>query len=250
MHTSSNYHTPIPSYPIKLDMFIEEFFDDGNAFAGEEGTEDGANADAVESVEDGEGQDDRGWQAAEVEGGLDHLVFFSCDLGEIAGESIRWDDGQHAVVGQADTEADQDESCDEIQAVHRQGIRQRLKPCVVDVDHFTESQSDYERKEVAGTERFLQHHQCDDQQGLKNVIPCTETEEWKRRAEDERHGRNGWDSKSALSHQIHPEGIDDQNDQKCSLSRKSNFFCIHKLRTLLSYFTHFHTVSISEQGLL
>ena len=40
-------------------MFIEEFFDDGNAFAGEEGTEDGANADAVESVADGEGQDDR-----------------------------------------------------------------------------------------------------------------------------------------------------------------------------------------------
>ena len=59
MHTSSNYHTPIPSHSIKLDMLIEEFFDDGNAFAGEEGTEDGANADAVESVEDGEGEDDR-----------------------------------------------------------------------------------------------------------------------------------------------------------------------------------------------
>ena len=250
MHTSSNYHTPIPSHSIKLDMLIEEFFDDGNAFAGEEGTEDGANADAVESVEDGEGQDDRGWQAAEVEGSFDHLVFFSCDLGEIAGEGIRRDDGQHAVVGQADTEADQDESCDEIQAVHRQGVWQRLDPRIVDVNHFTESQSDYEREEIAGTERLLQHHQCDDQQGLKNVIPCTETEEWKRRAEDERHGRNGWDSKSALSHQIHPEGIDDENDQKCSLSRKSNFFYIHTLRTLLSYFTHFHTVSISEQGLL
>lgn len=118
MHTSSNYHTPIPSHSIKLDMLIEEFFDDGNAFAGEEGTEDGANADAVESVEDGEGEDDRRWQAAEVEGGLDHLVFFSCDLGEIAGKSIRWDDGEHAVVCQADTEADQDEACDEIQTVH------------------------------------------------------------------------------------------------------------------------------------
>ena len=59
-NTPSNYHAPIPSYPIKLDMLIEEFFDDGNAFAGEEGTEDGADADAVESVEDGEGQDDRG----------------------------------------------------------------------------------------------------------------------------------------------------------------------------------------------
>ena len=60
MSHTTYYHTPIPSQPIKLHMFIEEFFDDGNAFAGEEGTEDGANADAVESVEDGEGQDDRG----------------------------------------------------------------------------------------------------------------------------------------------------------------------------------------------
>ena len=69
-------------------------------------------------------------------------------------------------------------------------IRQRLKPCVMDVDHLAESQSDYEGKEVAGTERFFQHHQCDDQQGLKNIVPCTETEKRKRSAEDERHGRN------------------------------------------------------------
>lgn len=56
---SSNYHTPIPSHPIKLDVFIEEFFDDGNAFAGKEGAEDDADADSVESVKDGEGKDDR-----------------------------------------------------------------------------------------------------------------------------------------------------------------------------------------------
>ena len=59
MHTPSSNHMPIPNHPIKFDVLIEEFFDDGNAFAGEEGTEDGADADAVESVEDGEGQDDR-----------------------------------------------------------------------------------------------------------------------------------------------------------------------------------------------
>ena len=55
MHTPSNYHTPLPSQQIKLYMFIEEFFDDGNAFAGEDGTENGADADPVKSVEDGEG---------------------------------------------------------------------------------------------------------------------------------------------------------------------------------------------------
>ena len=55
MNTPSNYHTPLPSQPIKLHMFIEEFFDDGNAFAGEDGTENSADADPVKSVEDGEG---------------------------------------------------------------------------------------------------------------------------------------------------------------------------------------------------
>ena len=54
-NTPSNYHAPIPSYPIKLDMLIEEFFDDGNAFAGEDGTENSADADPVKPVEDGEG---------------------------------------------------------------------------------------------------------------------------------------------------------------------------------------------------
>ena len=55
MSHTTYYHTPIPSYPIKLHMFIEEFFDDGNAFAGEDGTENSADADPVKSVEDGEG---------------------------------------------------------------------------------------------------------------------------------------------------------------------------------------------------
>ena len=34
------------------------------------------------------------------------------DLGEIAREGIRRDDRKHAVVCQADAEADQDKSCD------------------------------------------------------------------------------------------------------------------------------------------
>ena len=55
MDPSSNYHMTIPSHSIKLHMFIEEFFDDGNAFAGEDGTENSADADPVKSVEDGEG---------------------------------------------------------------------------------------------------------------------------------------------------------------------------------------------------
>ena len=55
MDPSSNYYMTILSHSIKLHMFIEEFFDDGNAFAGEDGTENSADADPVKSVEDGEG---------------------------------------------------------------------------------------------------------------------------------------------------------------------------------------------------
>ena len=54
-HAPSNYYMIILSHSIKLHMLIEEFFDDGNAFAGEDGTENSADADPVKSVEDGEG---------------------------------------------------------------------------------------------------------------------------------------------------------------------------------------------------
>ena len=58
----------------------------------------------------------------------------------------------------------------------RQGVRQRLDPCVVYVDHFSKSDPDYEREKVAGAERTLEDHQCNDKQCLENIIPCSETE--------------------------------------------------------------------------
>ena len=77
------------------------------------------------------------------------------DLGEIAREGIRRDDRKHAVVCQADAEADQDKSCDKVQGMKNQSVRQHLNPCVVEIDHLAEAQSDDERKKVTGTERFL-----------------------------------------------------------------------------------------------
>ena len=52
------------------------------------------------------------------------------------------------------------------------------------------SDADNKRKQIAGTERTLQDHQGDDKQRLKDIVPCSETENWKRCAEDERHGGN------------------------------------------------------------
>ena len=58
------------------------------------------------------------------------------------------------------------------------------------IDHFSESDADNKRKQIAGTERTLQDHQGDDKQRLKDIVPRSETENWKRCAEDERHGGN------------------------------------------------------------
>lgn len=52
------------------------------------------------------------------------------------------------------------------------------------------SDADNKRKQIAGTERTLQDHQGDDKQRLKDIVPRSETENWKRCAEDERHGGN------------------------------------------------------------
>ena len=52
------------------------------------------------------------------------------------------------------------------------------------------SDADNKRKQIAGTERTLQDHQGDDKQRLKDIVPRSETESWKRCAEDERHGGN------------------------------------------------------------
>lgn len=84
----------------------------------------------------------------------------------------------------------------------RQGVRQSLDPCVVYVDHFSKSDSDYEGEQVAGTEGALQNHQCKDEHGLEHIVPCAEAEYREGGAEDQRYRRNGRNPKSAFGHQI------------------------------------------------
>ena len=78
-------------------------------------------------------------------------------------------------------------SCDKVYCVQRQCVWQCLKPCVVDVEHFTETDSDYEGKKVARAEGTFQDHQCDDKQCLENIVPCSKCEEWKSCAENKRY---------------------------------------------------------------
>lgn len=102
-------------------------------------------------------------------------------------ESVCRDDRKHAVVCKADTETHQSKSCDKVYCVQRQCVWQCLKPCVVDVEHFTETDSDYEGKKVARAEGTFQDHQCDDKQCLENIVPCSKCEEWKSCAENKRY---------------------------------------------------------------
>ena len=111
----------------------------------------------------------------------------------------------------------------------RQGVRQSLDPCVVYVDHFSESDSDYEGEQVAGTEGALQKHQCEDEQGLEYIVPCTEAECRKSGAEDQRYGGNGRNPESAFRHQIDAKRIDQQHDQESYFAREVQFFRVHKM---------------------
>lgn len=57
----------------------------------------------------------------------------------------------------------------------------------MDIEHFTETDSNYEGKKVARAEGTFQDHQCDDKQCLKNIVPCSKSEEWKSCAENKRY---------------------------------------------------------------
>lgn len=111
----------------------------------------------------------------------------------------------------------------------RQGVWQSLDPCVVYVDHFSKSDSDYEGEQVAGTEGALQNHQCKDEQGLEYIVPCTEAEYRKSGAEDQRYGGNGRNPEFAFGHQIDAKRINQQHDQKGYFAREVQFFRVHKM---------------------
>ena len=96
-----------PGCTVKFHVVSNESLDDRYCFSGQECTEDSADSDAVESVEDCKGKNHSSCQTGEIEDCLNDFIVLFYNPGQIAREDIRRDDWKHTVVGKADTEAHQ-----------------------------------------------------------------------------------------------------------------------------------------------
>ena len=97
----------LPSCTVEFHVFSKKTLDGGNGFSSQKCTEDSADSDAVESVEDCKGKNHSSRQTGEIEGCLNDFIVLFYNTGQIAREDICRDDWKHTVVGKADTEAHQ-----------------------------------------------------------------------------------------------------------------------------------------------
>lgn len=171
-------------------MISNEFLNQRYGSSRHKSTEESSDADSIKMVKDYKGQDYGRCQTGEIKGCLDLVILFMQKFRQIPRKNIGRDNRQQAVVGEADAEAHQKKSGEKADHIQRQNIWQQGNPGIVYIDHFSESDADNKRKQIAGTEGTLQDHQGDDKQRLKDIVPRSETENWKRCAEDERHGGN------------------------------------------------------------
>ena len=171
-------------------MISNEFLNQRYGSSRHKSTEESSDADSIKMVKDYKGQDYGRCQTGEIKGCLDLVILFMQKFRQIPRKNIGRDNRQQAVVGEADAEAHQKKSGEKADHIQQQNIWQQGNPGIVYIDHFSESDADNKRKQIAGTERTLQDHQGDDKQRLKDIVPRSETENWKRCAEDERHGGN------------------------------------------------------------
>ena len=108
MHVSYSFQDSLlPSCTVEFHVFSKKTLDGGNGFSSQECTEDSADSDAVESVEDCKGKNHSSRQTGEIEGCLNDFIVLFYNTGQIAREDICRDDWKHTVVGKADTEAHQ-----------------------------------------------------------------------------------------------------------------------------------------------
>ena len=109
MHVSYSFQEQLSS--SRLHGRILRVFQENSGwrkrFSSQECTEDSADSDAVESVEDCKGKNHRSRQTGEIEGCLNDFIVLFYNTGQIAREDICRDDWKHTVVGKADTEAHQ-----------------------------------------------------------------------------------------------------------------------------------------------
>lgn len=138
---------PVSGETIEFHMSADEFLDERDTFSCQKCTEDSTNTDSIEAMQDHKGQNNGCCQTAEIKSGFDLFVILFQDLRQVAWENISWDNRQHAVVREADTEAYEQKSGSKIQNIQWQSARQHLKPCIVYIDHFSEAKSDHEGKQ-------------------------------------------------------------------------------------------------------
>ena len=186
---SRRYHI-FGGQTVKFHVISNKLLNQSNGSSCHERTEESTDADSIKMMKDCKRQNHSRCEAGEIKGCLDLVILFMQKFRQIPRKNIGRDNRQQAVVGETDAEAHQKKSGEKADYIQRQNVRQQGNPGIVHVDHFSKSDADNKRKQIAGTERTLQNHQCDDEQRLKDIVPRSETEKRKRGAEDERHGGN------------------------------------------------------------
>lgn len=81
-----------PGCTVKFHVVSKKTLDDGNGFPSQECTEDSADSDSVESMEDCNGEDHGGCQTGKIKGCLNDFIVLFYNLGQITRKNIRWND--------------------------------------------------------------------------------------------------------------------------------------------------------------
>ena len=100
-----------PGQTVEFYMTADEALNGRDCFSGQEGTEDGADPDAIKAMQDRKRQEDGRGQTAEIKTGFYYFVFFCQDLRKITWKNICRNDRKHAVVCKADADTHNNKSC-------------------------------------------------------------------------------------------------------------------------------------------
>lgn len=173
---------------VKLYVFQQMLFHNGDCFSCRKGTDHGSDADSGDMAEEQQGDQQCGGQTAEVESCLYIFVFFADQSGKFSREKIGRDDRKHTVVGQADAKGDHREPKEKPEDPETESVREEGNPGFVYVQHFSECDSYQERDQVGAVPFSGEDHQRRDQGGLEQVIPCAEGQKRECLTEDIGHG--------------------------------------------------------------
>ena len=90
-----------------------------------------------------------------VKGDLDFGIRLFNDLGEVSWKQVGWDDRKFAAVGKGDTEAEDQVACHKVEYPEGNGKRQGVDPDLMNIYHFSESETGYKAEQVAWNKAFF-----------------------------------------------------------------------------------------------